>query len=307
MKHVIFIRGITCAIALSALSLLAPAAALTQAAPGATKPAADDKAPTPRTADGHPDLTGNWSFNFLNTGGFVKADISADGKERGILFSAKDGDVRNIGNGIPAERRAANKNKPPYKPDLWKKVEDLDDNSNKTDPTAFSCLPPGVPRIGAPTQILQSPGWVVLFYYGGQAPNRFRLIPTDGRPHNDVDPSIMGDSVGHWEGDTLVWETLGLKGDRDNDSILDRTGLILSDAARITARMRKINENTLQAVLTIEDSKALTKPWVVTKQFRKEKPGLFMYDYGCAENNRNPVNTATGETLVLGSDGKPAK
>ena len=258
MKHVIFIRGITCAIALSALSLLAPAAALTQAAPGATKPAADDKAPTPRTADGHPDLTGNWSFNFLNTGGFVKADISADGKERGILFSAKDGDVRNIGNGIPAERRAANKNKPPYKPDLWKKVEDLDDNSNKTDPTAFSCLPPGVPRIGAPTQILQSPGWVVLFYYGGQAPNRFRLIPTDGRPHNDVDPSIMGDSVGHWEGDTLVIDVNQFS----DDSWLG-PGYFHSDALHVIERFTR-QGNGLKYEVTVEDPKVLTGPWTMS-------------------------------------------
>ncbi len=107
--------------------------------------------------------------------------------------------------------------------------------------------------------------------------------------------TYTGVSVGHWEGDTLVFETLGLKGDRDNDSILDRTGLVLSDAAHITTRVRKINDNTLQFVVTIEDPKALTKPWVVTKQFRKQKPGLFLYDYGCAENNRNPVDKATGE------------
>jgi len=96
-----------------------------------------------------------------------------------------------------------------------------------------------------------------------------------------------------------------LKGFRDKDSILDRTGLILSDATKITSRMHKINDNTLEIQMTIEDDKALTKPWVVTKQFRKGKPGLYLYDYGCAENNRNPVDTATGKTLVLGVDGKP--
>ena len=61
--------------------------------------------------------------------------------------------------------------------------------------------------------------------------------------------------------------------------------------------------------MVIEDSKALTKPWNVTKQFRKGKPGLFMYDYGFAlETNRNPVDTKTGKTLVLGADsGKPKR
>jgi hypothetical protein len=57
--------------------------------------------------------------------------------------------------------------------------------------------------------------------------------------------------------------------------------------------------------MVIEDPKALTKPWSVTKQFTKNKPGLFLYDYGCAENNRNPVDAKTGKTFVLGPDGKP--
>ena len=70
--------------------------------------------------------------------------------------------------------------------------------------------------------------------------------------------------------------------------------------------MRKINPETLEAKMIIEDSKALTKPWNVTKQFRKNsKPAQFMYDYGCAENNRNPADPVTGKTLTLGPDGKP--
>jgi hypothetical protein len=77
-----------------------------------------------------------------------------------------------------------------------------------------------------------------------------------------------------------VFQTVGLKGNRDNDSILDRTGLVLSDEAKVTTRMRKINDNTLEAKLAIEDPKDLTKPWNVAKQFRKNsKPGQFMYDY----------------------------
>lgn len=146
------------------------------------------------------------------------------------------------------------------------------------------------------------------FYIIAENGENAMRVYTDGRPlpkKEDVWPTYTGVSVGHWEGDTLVFETIGLKGDRDNDAILDRTGLVLSDAAHTTTRMRKINDNTLQAQVTIEDPKALTKPWVVTKQFRKQKPGLFLYDYGCAENNRNPVDKATGEVLTLGPDGKP--
>jgi hypothetical protein len=136
-------------------------------------------------------------------------------------------------------------------------------------------------------------------------PNVMRVY-TDGRAHlADQWETYTGDSVGHWEGETLVFTTRALKGSRDNDVILDRTGLVLSDKSHATTRMRKINPTTIEVQMTIEDPKALTRPWVVTKQFRKQPPETRLYDYGCAENNRNPVDTATGETKVLGPDGKP--
>ena len=85
-----------------------------------------------------------------------------------------------------------------------------------------------------------------------------------------------------------------------------RSGAVLSDQATVSTRMHKINDATLEVNLVIEDPKALTKPWLVTKRFRKNpKPFQYMYDYGCAENNRNPADPATGKTLMLGPDGKP--
>src|SRR5882672_2754540 len=138
-------------------------------------------------------------------------------------------------------------------------------------------------------------------------PNVMRIY-TDGRKHlDDQWETYTGDSVGHWEGDTLVFTTIGLKGSRDGDSILDRTGLVLSDKAHATTRMRKASATMIEVQMTIEDPKALTKPWVVTKQFQKMPAGTRLYDYGCAENNRNPVDEKTGQTLTLGPDGKPLK
>ena len=87
---------------------------------------------------------------------------------------------------------------------------------------------------------------------------------------------------------------MALKGYRDKDVILDRTGLVLSDKSRATTRIRKTDANTIEVQMTIEDPKALTKPWVVTKQFRKMPAGTRVYDYGCAENNRNPADVETG-------------
>ena len=97
-------------------------------------------------------------------------------------------------------------------------------------------------------------------------------IYTDGRQHPPAEElwgTYTGASVGHWEGDTLVFETRGLKESRDNDVIIDRTGLVLSDAARVTTRLRRVNDMMLEAVMVIEDAKALKAPWKVTKQYRK--------------------------------------
>jgi hypothetical protein len=137
-------------------------------------------------------------------------------------------------------------------------------------------------------------------------PNTMRIY-TDGRAHpaaEDLWPTYTGASVGRWEGDTLVFTTISMKGSKDGDVIVDRTGLVLSDAARIATRMRKVDDTNLEAVVTIEDPKALEAPWTVTKRFRKMPAGTWVWDYACAENNRNPI-AGSGRTLTIGPDGKP--
>jgi hypothetical protein len=173
--------------------------------------------------------------------------------------------------------------------------------------TISNCgVPAGFPRhfnLPDPYEFVVRPEEVWVLTENG--PNVLRIY-TDGRKHlEDQWATYTGDSVGHWEGDTLVFTTVALKGFRDKDVILDRTGLVLSDQSHATTRVRKIDPSTIQVEMTIEDSKALTKPWVVTKQFRKMPAGTRVYDYGCAENNRNPADAETGKTLILGPDGKP--
>ena len=123
-------------------------------------------------------------------------------------------------------------------------------------------------------------------------PNVLRIY-TDGRKHpasEDLWPTYNGASVGQWEGDTLVFTTISLKGSKDSDVIVDRTGLVLSDASRATTRMRKLDAMTIEAQMVIEDAKALKGPWRVTKTYRKQPAGTWAWDYACAENNRNPVD-----------------
>jgi hypothetical protein len=146
----------------------------------------------------------------------------------------------------------------------------------------------------------------VTYILAENGPNIVRIY-TDGRKHpapEDRWPTYNGASVGHWEGDTLVFETVSTKGNSDNDVIVDRTGLVLSSEARFVTRLRKANDMMMEAQMVIEDPKALKAPWKIAKQYRKLPAGTWAWDYGCAENNRNPISSS-GKTLTLGPDGKP--
>lgn len=197
---------------------------------------------------------------------------------------------------------------PPYNAEweaIYTRHVELKDQFRLPDTNTICGIPAGFPRIfnlPDPYEFVVRPEQVWILTENG--PNVARIY-TDGRPHLE-DPwgTYTGDSVGHWEGDTLVFTTIGLKGWRDQDQILDRSGLVLSDAAHVTTRMRKTSDTTLEAQITIEDSEALTEPWVVTKTFGKMPAGTHLFDYGCAENNRNPVDESTGRTLILGPDGE---
>ena len=175
------------------------------------------------------------------------------------------------------------------------------------DPVSTCGTPHGFPRImNAPDvyEFAVTPAAVYVIAENG--PNVLRIY-TDGRAHPPADerwPTYNGASVGHWEGDTLVFTTISTKGDKDDDVIVDRTGVVLSDAASTTTRMRKVDDDTIEAVMVIEDAKALKSPWRVTKRYRKQPAGTWAWDYACAENNRNPI-TSSGKTLTLGPDGQP--
>jgi hypothetical protein len=137
-------------------------------------------------------------------------------------------------------------------------VEDSNDPVNPTTVSAVGCFPPGVPRIYLqpfPMEIIQTPQRVMMFFEF----NHFvRQIWTDGRAHNtDLGGTWLGDSIGKWEGDTLVVDTIGF----NDKTWLDRAGHPHSDALHVTERIRRADPQTMQVDISVEDPKAYTKPW----------------------------------------------
>lgn len=183
----------------------------------------------------------------------------------------------------------------------------LRDEGVLPDPNSLCGIPTGFPRILNLPDVYEfavTPKQVWILAENG--PNLMRIY-TDGREHPPVAdrwPTHTGDSVGHWEGDTLVFDTVSLHSSENGRTLLDRTGLMLSEEAHIVSRMRINDAGNMEVQMTIEDPIALTAPWVVTKQFSKMDEGTRVYDYACNENNRNPIDPATGWTYTIGPDGK---
>jgi len=225
--------------------------------------------------------------------------------EGGTIFDRATVQPPNGRSGTPGVREF-----PPYTDEweaLYRKNIELVNEGRFPDPITTCGTPHGFPRLMNLPDVYEfavTPAAVWILVENG--PNILRIY-TDGRDYPPADalwPTYSGASIGHWEGDTLVFTTVSLKESSGGDVILDRTGLILSDAAKVTTRMRKIDESTIEAAMVIEDAKALKAPWRVVKRYRKQPPETWAWDYACAENNRNPV-TATGKTLTLGPDGQP--
>jgi hypothetical protein len=210
--------------------------------------AAQQKAAAPRTADGHPDLSGNWTYAIDMAPVTLKK--VTDGK---LTTTALDQSARHRPADVPGSLPWTKE--PSYKPEFQQKVRNLEARQSKTD-GVFYCGRPGVPRIGSPRRIIQLPGEMV-FLYEEISGDAYRVIPTDGRPHRaDANPSYYGDAVGRWEGDTLVVDARNFV----EDTWFGEYGYFHSDEMRVVERFWRVGANLAYQV-TVHDPKVLAQPW----------------------------------------------
>ena len=212
----------------------------------------------PRTSNGQPDLNGIWQV--LSTAAW---DIRAHNAE----------------DGVPAGLSVVEGNDIPYQP--WAATQQQENYTNRMreDPVR-KCYLPGVPRVTYlpyPFRILQTPDHVVMTYEFAHA---VRIIYTDGSPHPLPNDFWMGDSRGHWDGDTLVVDTTHFNG----QTWFDAAGNFHSDALHVVERYTPTSSFHIDYEVTIEDPNVFTRPWTMRMPlYRRMEEGLQLLDYDCVD------------------------
>jgi hypothetical protein len=264
MKKRLVSYGVAAAAMLGVMSILLVSAPAQNRAAAAAK--ADTK-PTPRMPDGHPDFTGYYLNNIAGVSNAQPGEQVTTKTADGSIFFAYGGAIGGVeaaedGNTVE-EQAERDKNPAPYKPEYQAKVNELFKYSygprdNLKDPN-LDCKPAGPMRepLGI-MQVLQHPT-AITFLYEAAPGQSYRIIYLDGRKHPDnFDSSYMGHSIGHWEGDTLVVDTVGLN---DETWMGNVRASLHSDKVHMIERFSRQGD-TLTYQQTIEDPVMFTKPWV---------------------------------------------
>lgn len=184
---------------------------------------------------------------------------------------------------------AAQPEQPSFTPEYAAKLKAFEAErkrgGHQDSPTA-NCLPPGMPSImnqPYPVEFLLTPGKVTVVI---EAYSQTRRIFTDGREHpEDPDLTFNGHSIGHWEGDTLVVDTVGLTTDTP---LGNNWGMQHSDKMRIEERLRVTDPDLMEITTTVYDPAALTRPWTSTKTLARHRD-WDIAEYVCEQNNRSPA------------------
>ena len=204
--------------------------------------------PTPRTASGKVDFSGVWQKPYV-------PDLTKDSK-----------DFKGVAD-LPFTAWGAAE---------WKKYDAADGDYTG------ACLPFGMPRsinTPEPMQLMQSDTYLAFLF---EQNSWFTVAPIDGRKHRDGIATWFGDSVGRWEGDTLVIDTSNFNG----RTRLDTVGHPHSDQLHLVQRFARPDLGHITHEMIIEDPKTFTKPWKVTRTLTL-RPDWEMMEYSCEENNKS--------------------
>jgi hypothetical protein len=225
-------------------------------------------APTPRLSDGKPDFSGLWHVTLRNPCNPAVNRLSNCTEIGGSPLA------RNIGASLPGGL--------PFQPWAAEIVKQRTADDSRDDPHV-RCLPDNPPRHwGLPhlNKIVHTPKLLVVLY---EVNAMYRQIFTDGRPlPDDPTPGWMGYSTARWDGDTLIVQTTGF---RDN-LWMDLGGTPMSDAAKLTERLRRPNYGNLEIEITVDDSKVFTKPWTV-RMDQSIELDTELIDEICLENEKS--------------------
>lgn len=219
----------------------------------------DLDAPTPRTPEGRPDFSGIWFSN-------VPAEVYCR-TEDCIMEERMAGEQINIGRNLPDGL--------PYTEWAAEVMAERGREGGKYDPHTY-CMPPNYPRAWTLPQyqeIVQTPELMVVLHEFNAA---YRKIFIDGRPlEEDPNPTWNGHSTAHWDGDTLVILTNGIR----DDMWLDLRASPITELALVTERLTRPSYGYLQIELTVDDPKAYTEPWTVTLEHRIQVNTAMLEEY----------------------------
>jgi hypothetical protein len=234
-----------------------------------TEPPTNTTAPTPRIG-GHPDMTGNWAeFNIGWIGNYGSRRCGPTQEKPCTRQTNQTEDFE-----LYSPSRFGMLGRPLYKPEFWDKVQQLDMWTNKEDPV-MTCQPLGVPRQGPPRRIFQTENDVTFLY--GQFPDagggypEFRVIPTDARQHGpdaQYANKYFGDTVGRWEDETLVLDSIGFV----DTTWIGRGGYFHSDEMHIVEKFRREGDAVFYD-LTLEDPQVLAEPLVFPTRILRRSTG----------------------------------
>lgn len=175
---------------------------------------------------------------------------------------------------------------PPLKPEAEDLLEQRIAMAEEGRPFRSSlsqCLPGGVPQTSLgtpyPMQILETPGQVTMLI---EMFNHYRVIYLDATHPEYIDPSYMGHSVGHWDGDTLVVDTVGLT----EGTTIDEVGMPHSENLHVIERYRRVDTDSLEVLITIDDPEVFTSTWETRAEFAAAPADMTLLEFICEPENQ---------------------